>query len=160
MLPGSLSSERNLEALPSARGSDSLVHTVQPSAISGSGSLSCHKPAGISYLSNSCMHVSVFEENLPNALSFTAKLYLSLAGILPSRTLSWLSQPKPFLNLSQKRTHVVTSNGLICIVRRKQCILKIKLLSKDTENSAVSILHSRPWEWGKTSQKNWHNWRF
>lgn len=59
-------------------------------------------------------------------------------------------------SLSQKRPQVVTSNGLMCVVPRKQPTLKIKLLDENTESSVVSVfyLRLRQWgEWGKMSQK-------
>ena len=52
-------------------------------------------------------------------------------------------------SLSQKRTHVVTNNGLMCVMPRKQCILKIKLLDENTENSAVPVFYLRPRQWGE-----------
>lgn len=89
---GGFYSERTSETIPSARGSDrSSALTVQLPGLPGSGSLSCHKPVGMSRLSNSRMCVNVSEENLPNGLSFTAKPYLYLADSLPTRTLSWWS---------------------------------------------------------------------
>lgn len=57
---------------------------------------------------------------------------------------------------TQKRTHVVTSNGLVCVVPRKQPILKIKLLDENTDSTIVSLfyLRLRQWgEWGKNESE-------
>lgn len=60
-------------------------------------------------------------------------------------------------SLSQKRAHVVTSNGLVCVVPRKQWISKIKLLDENAKSTVVSSLYLRLRQWGeweKMSQKN------